>query len=146
MSNYKRILVAIDINAQYENIIKKALSICESPEDLSLAYISIPTVYIQPYLYGMEYNAIDDSQRVKLARKELESIAETFGISKKNVHLEMGDIADEIRQLADDISADLIVLGTHGRSGIKLLLGSTANAVLHGAKQDVLAVRIHNDE
>jgi universal stress protein A len=47
--------------------------------------------------------------------------------------------------MADESNADLIVLGTHGRSGIRLLLGSTANAVLHGAKQDVLAVRIHND-
>ena len=44
--------------------------------------------------------------------------------------------------LADKISADLIVIGTHGQSGLKLLLGSTANAVLHGVKVDVLAVKV----
>ncbi|MGB1202845.1 MAG: universal stress protein [Alloalcanivorax venustensis] len=38
--------------------------------------------------------------------------------------------------------ADLIVLGSHGKHGIRLLLGSTANAVLHRATCDVLAVRI----
>jgi len=38
--------------------------------------------------------------------------------------------------------ADLIVVGSHGRHGLSLLLGSTANAVLHGAPCDVLAVRI----
>jgi universal stress protein A len=145
MSKYKRVLVAIDINAEYKSIIKKALSVCQSPDQLSLAYIPMPTVYIQPYLYGMEYNAIDDSGRMKLAREELETIAEVSGISKENVHLRLGDAADEIKEIANEIDAELIVLGTHGRSGIKVLLGSTANAVLHGVKQDVLAVRIHDD-
>ena len=37
---------------------------------------------------------------------------------------------------------DLIVVGTHGRHGIGLLLGSTANSVLHGVDRDVLAVRV----
>jgi universal stress protein A len=43
---------------------------------------------------------------------------------------------------ARDRGADLIVVGSHGRHGLALLLGSTANAVLHGAPCDVLAVRI----
>ncbi|HHQ41669.1 MAG TPA: universal stress protein, partial [Chromatiales bacterium] len=38
--------------------------------------------------------------------------------------------------------ADLIVLGSHGRRGLTRLLGSTADAVLHSARCDVLAVRI----
>lgn len=43
---------------------------------------------------------------------------------------------------AREHNADLIVVGSHGRHGLALLLGSTANAVLHGAPCDVLAVRI----
>ena len=43
---------------------------------------------------------------------------------------------------AREHGADLIVVGSHGRHGLALLLGSTANAVLHGAPCDVLAVRI----
>lgn len=39
-------------------------------------------------------------------------------------------------------AVDLIVVGSHGRHGLALLLGSTANAVLHGAPCDVLAVRL----
>ena len=38
--------------------------------------------------------------------------------------------------------ADVIVVGSHGRHGLALLLGSTANGVLHGATCDVLAVRV----
>jgi universal stress protein A len=37
---------------------------------------------------------------------------------------------------------DLVVVGSHGRHGLSLLLGSTANGVLHGAGCDVLAVRV----
>jgi universal stress protein A len=44
--------------------------------------------------------------------------------------------------MAEKINADLIVVGTHGQSGLRLLLGSTANAVLHGVKTDVLAVKV----
>jgi len=37
---------------------------------------------------------------------------------------------------------DLIIVGSHGRHGWRLVLGSTANAVLHGARCDVLAARV----
>ncbi|MFT7416177.1 MAG: universal stress protein A [Glaciecola sp.] len=144
MSNYKKILVAIDINADYESVIQKALTICQSVDDLSLAYIPLSSVYIQPYLYGADYSQIDDSDRMARAQKKLDEIAHKFVIKKNNVYLKAGDPADEIQNFANEIHADLIVIGTHGRSGIKLLLGSTANAVLHGVKQDVLAVRVHD--
>ncbi|GAB54552.1 universal stress protein A homolog 2 [Glaciecola punicea ACAM 611] len=143
MSTYKKILVAIDINADYEGIITKALSICQSPKDLTLVYISLSAIYIQPYLYGADYNAIDDAGRLENARNKLADIGKEFGIIEQQVCLKTGNAADEIKDIANDIEADLIVIGTHGRSGIKLLLGSTANAVLHGVKQDVLAVRLH---
>jgi universal stress protein A len=48
-------------------------------------------------------------------------------------------------RIADENQADLIVVGSHGRHGIKMLLGSTANAVLHHAHCDVLAVRLKDD-
>jgi universal stress protein A len=145
MSNYKNILVALDINAKYENIIRKALAICESPDDVSLIYSSLPTTYIQPYLYGMEYNIVDDADRMAMALEKLNDIAKTFGIRQQNIFVKLGIAADEIKEFANAKNVDLIVMGTHGKSGIKLLLGSTANAVLHGAKPDVLAVRVHDD-
>jgi universal stress protein A len=143
MSNYKHILVAIDVNAPHESIIRKALAVCQSPDDLILMYTLLPTTHIQPYLYPMEYNAIDDSERMSLAHKKLSDIATEFGINEHNVFVKMGVAADEIKEMANEKNIELIVIGTHGRSGIKLLLGSTANSVLHGVQQDVLAVRVY---
>ena len=47
---------------------------------------------------------------------------------------------------AEEVSADLIVVGTHGRTGIaSFLLGSVAQGVLHAADRDVLTVPAHRD-
>ena len=54
----------------------------------------------------------------------------------------IGRPESQIHQLAEDVAADLIVVGSHGRQGLALILGSTANGVLHGAHCDVLAVRV----
>jgi universal stress protein A len=145
MSVYKKIIVAIDFNADYKKVVQQAIAVSQSPDDVSLLYVSMPIVYIQPLLYGSEYNSIEDSEIVDNAKERLTQIAEKFGINKTNIHVRLGDVSDEIKAMANESQTDLIVIGTHGRSGFKALLGSTANAVLHGVKQDVLAVRMHDN-
>lgn len=56
----------------------------------------------------------------------------------------IGDPAAEVLMAASSVAADLIVVGTHGRTGLKrLLLGSTARRVLNHAAVSVLVVREH---
>jgi universal stress protein A len=76
------------------------------------------------------------------AKSHLAEFASTLDIATENQYLIFGRPETEIDTLAQQISADLIVVGSHGRHGIALLLGSTANGVLHGAPCDVLAVRV----
>ena len=73
--------------------------------------------------------------------RELNDLAGSFGIGGETI-VRRGHPAREIRDVAKELSADLLVLGTHGRHGFDRLLGSTANAVLRGATCDVLAVRV----
>ncbi len=57
-------------------------------------------------------------------------------------HLRVGAASEEVVKLAADLSADLIVLGTHGRTGMtRLLLGSVAEAIVRKAGCPVLIVR-----
>ncbi len=57
-------------------------------------------------------------------------------------HLRMGSPAEEIAQLAADLDADLVVVGTHGRRGLRrLLLGSVAEGAVRLAHCPVLVVR-----
>ena len=59
--------------------------------------------------------------------------------------VELGTPGHDIVRVADENNVDLIIVGSHGRHGFKRLLGSTANAVLHHAHCDVLAVRLKDD-
>ncbi len=76
------------------------------------------------------------------AKESLKTLKERLGIDNAETHVKQGLIGDEILKLAEESDVDLIVTGSHGRHGIRLLLGSTANTILHGAKVDVMAVRI----
>lgn len=56
--------------------------------------------------------------------------------------LREGDVADQVLQTAAEVHCDLIVMGTHGRSGVgRVLMGSAAEAVLRRSRCPVLAVR-----
>jgi universal stress protein A len=140
MENYQRILVAIDIYSEYDQVLKRALSVVKDASQLSVVFVTMPTTYFQPYIGGVGGDYVADIH--KQAKIKLDDIAKKHNIPINQIFLPIGYAAEEIHILANDINTDLIVMGTHGRSGLKLLLGSTANSVLHGAKQDVLAVRI----
>jgi len=71
-------------------------------------------------------------------------IGEQLDVDQSNRWLVWGTPKQEIAQLAETEQVDLIVVGSHGRHGLALLLGSTANSVLHYARCDVMAVRLLN--
>jgi universal stress protein A len=76
----------------------------------------------------------------------LVQIADKLGIESADRWLVWGVPHQEIVSIAEREQVDLIVLGSHGRHGLALLLGSTANSVLHNASCDVMAVRLRDDE
>jgi universal stress protein A len=85
-----------------------------------------------------------DQDLLELAYKRLQQLAEKYGVADSERFVSQGNTKHEILRIAEKQKVDLIVIGSHGREGIQLLLGSTANAVLHGAPCDVLAVRIRD--
>lgn len=140
MQRYQNILVPLDIFSDYKKVFERALSIAQNPSEISLVYVTFPHVYFESYGFGVGADYIDDNQ--KSSKETLLKLAKEHNIPDKQIYAPIGSPIDEIHQLSERIKADLIVMGTHGQSGLKLLLGSTANGVLHGVKCDVLAVRI----
>jgi nucleotide-binding universal stress UspA family protein len=81
---------------------------------------------------------------VEQTKAELDQLARTVPDSVENlvVHVRAGDAGIEIAQLASDIGADLIVVGTHGYKGLdRLLLGSVAETLVRNAPCSVLTYR-----
>ena len=86
--------------------------------------------------------AMIEADAVRQAQSRIAEHAKGLGIPANRTYVGRGNPAHEIREMAAELGADLIVLGTHGRHGLGLLLGSTATGVLHGCPCDVLTVRI----
>lgn len=86
---------------------------------------------------------LPDEALLQEARNALGNLAQRLDITDAGLWVVNALSTKEgIIGAAKDHNIDLIVVGSHGRHGLALLLGSTANAVLHGAPCDVLAVRI----
>jgi universal stress protein A len=64
------------------------------------------------------------------------------GLSNAKVRVEAGNTKAEILRVAEEESADLIVLGSRERHGLAILVNFTEDTVLHAAHCDVLAVRL----
>ena len=144
---YKNVLVAVDTTDEAEDVIKAARQIADEKNSA----ISIITV-IRPMtdFYVNLYSTLEDSARIGIdsqaverATEWLAGLVKRYGIDESAVTVIVGTPAVEIRRLAEKLDVELIVLGKHGRHGLGLMLGSTANAVLHGAPCDVLAVKVH---
>jgi universal stress protein A len=140
LNEYSTILIAIDVFTEYKKVLQRGLALAEDTSQIYLVNVTLPDLYFSPY--GVEFPTDLATQINDQAKEKLNAVAEEFHIPNENVFVPFGSPAEEIHQIAEDIEADIIVIGTHGQSGLKLLLGSTANAVLHGVKCDVLAVRV----
>jgi universal stress protein A len=142
MGEYRHILVGVDLTVESHDVSKRACAL-RNAFDAKLSCVHV----IEPLslAYGgdipMDLSTIQE-QIQDTAKTHLTEFAQTLGIDDSDRHLIFGRPETEIHTLADEIGADLIVVGSHGRHGLALLLGSTANGVLHGAPCDVLAVRV----
>ena len=143
MNPYRHILLATDFSAESDPIGARAVELARHYQArLSLVHV---VEYI-PVELGYELvlpEQIDVGQHlVEEGRKRLGALAERLGVPEAAQWVEQDSAHHGILRLAQERGVDLIVLGSHGRRGLARLLGSTANAVLHGADCDVLAVRV----
>ena len=140
MQGYQHLLVALDVLSDYPTVLDRALAIASDTAELSLIYV-VETIYHADAYAGNAYLEIQDETH-RRAVALFKTLGEAHGIPTERQIVEAGRPATLVHLHADKLNADLIVIGSHGRHGVQLLLGSSANAVLHGAKCDVLAVRV----
>lgn len=145
MTSYKTILLAIDFSDEAHAIADRAQNITNTHNSvLHIIHVTEPLNYV----YGSEtFIGLPDIE-AKLrseAQDQLQQFSEYYHIPPAQQHFEMGRAAKAIQAVAEKIKADLIVIGSHGHRGFALLLGSTANSILHSSKCDVLAVRMGKD-
>ncbi|MFV0478931.1 MAG: universal stress protein [Parahaliea sp.] len=144
MSDYRKLLVAVDLSEDSHQIVTRAQSLAMANHaQLHLIHVMEPLSFAYGGDIPMDFSGIQDEIHQQ-ANQQLSTFGARHDIPADCQHIVLGRPEVEIHSKADEIAADLIVVGSHGRYGLALLMGSTANGVLHGATCDVLAVRVGN--
>ncbi len=150
MTAYRQILVAVDLTEESAQVLDQARKICCADGKLSLLHVVQPVA--GPYLTAFPGTQVTGNETAltekfrETAEHKLRELAVRVGLDPEDTMVLTGSPGAEIRRYAEQHGHDVIVIGTHGQHGLGLLLGSTANAVLHGAACDVLAVRINTEQ
>lgn len=144
---YQRILVPVDGSATSSLALHEALKLAKGGAGVRLVHV-IEEIYpldAEGYAF-VDYAALQQAARAggqRLLERE-QGVARAAGIEAETALLESGGLraAAAIDAEARNWSADLIVIGTHGRAGFsRLLFGSVAEGVVRGATVPVLLVR-----
>jgi universal stress protein A len=143
MDDYRHLLVAVDLSPETDRLVERARRLRDQcGSRLSLAHVVeyIPMAYAGDLVLPDDFNL--ERELLDVARRRLIDLGERFGIPAADRHLATGSATREILGIVRDQGVDLIVVGSHGRHGLAALFGSTANAILHHADCDLLAVRV----
>ncbi len=149
MSDYQHILLAVDFSYQDSQIVHKAKRLAfYTRAELSLIHV-LDNIPMPDAPYGtvipLDTDISASYAMLHMEKQKLNEIGDTLDIALNHRWLIWGKPGQEIIRIAEQENIDLIIVGSHGRHGLALLLGSTANGVLHHAKCDVLAVRLQDD-
>ena len=151
MTGYKIVLIAIDLEGEPKQVLAKAQLLVDPSADIAIFNAAFDPSYIYACyaetggLLKETSVTIKDKARIK-ALQQLNQLVKKTNLQTAHCIVEFGRAADQIIEQAKKLQAELIIISSHGRHGVSLLLGSTANAVLHHAECDVLAVKIKNDK
>ncbi len=142
MTPYKRILLAVDLTEESKPVADRAVALANFfGAELHVVHVIEPLSLAYGGDIPMDLSSVQD-QVQEQARSHLAEFCASVSVPEDRRYLIFGRPEAEIHRVAEEADVDVVVVGSHGRHGLALLLGSTANGVLHGACCDVLAVRV----
>ncbi|NNM60059.1 MAG: universal stress protein [Legionellales bacterium] len=142
MPTYRHVLLTTDFTDSGKKCLKKAQIIAEDYKaKLTVLHVVEPLpAYAMSYMGTLNL----EEEMMNQAQISLESLMKDLTFSGADSLIELGSVKSSILKVAEEKSVDLIIVGSHGRHGLERLIGSTAAAVLQGAKCDVLVVHTYD--
>lgn len=143
MSEFKNILVATDFSDISDRALDKAVALAKQ---LSARLHVVHIVQIHPTnmpesgnVNIKELEELEEKNANENLTKDLEERCQGIDVA---IHVMHGNPAVQVNAVAKETGADLIVMGTHGRSGFAhLIMGSVAENVLKSSEIPVMCVR-----
>src|SRR5512133_2623052 len=145
--NYRHVLLAADLSEQGAHVARQARHLAQTfHANLSVIHV-LDNIPMPDTAYGTLVPLDQDSsyEMLEAEKSKLTQLCDELGVELRRRWMVWGVPGEEIVRIAGQEQADLIIVGSHGRHGLGLLLGSTANSVLHHAKCDVMAVRLSDE-
>jgi nucleotide-binding universal stress UspA family protein len=146
-----RILLATDGSEEAELAALRAVELADATDsELHVVHVGVVPSFLVSYpgtlgYEGKLYEQIQEDSR-ELLRKQSWRVQAAGGIVA-GAHLRMGAVALEIVALAEELGADLIVMGSRGLGGVRrALMGSVSDSVVRHAHCPVLVVRPENEQ
>ena len=139
MNTVKKILIAIDDGPISEKVALNGFQLGQQL-NAEIALVSITDTSLMRNADGVTQEEMEDTAKNELRKTQQALINRVFKDFKVSTFVEDGKPHEMILKVADEWEADLIVLGTHGRTGLKhLLVGSVAEKVMrHSVKPLVI--------
>lgn len=145
IAGYKRILVPIDFSDHSKHALDHAIQLArEFDAELTLVYVVEPAIYPADLGFGQVAMPSFERELAERGRKELDRLIESriAGAARAKALVKSGRPFLEIIRAAEEEHSDLIIIATHGHTGIEhALFGSTAEKVVRKAACPVLVVR-----
>ena len=144
-SDIKKILVPIDFSDYSKSALKYAVNFCKNfNAEMILIYVVEPVIYPPDFSMGQIAIPSVNAEWDERARQELDKLAKEEipdNVPVKTI-IKTGKPFLEIIENAGELDVDLIIIATHGRTGVEhILFGSTAEKVVRKAPCPVLTLR-----
>jgi nucleotide-binding universal stress UspA family protein len=116
---------------------------CALARDYGARLVVLHVVATPTVVYGDGVVVPPDPEELRdIAREQLDRLQVPHGDVRAERRMAEGDAVEAILRMAQDVQADLLVMGTHGRTGLgRLLMGSVAEQVVRKASCPVLTVK-----
>ena len=142
MPAYQKILVLLDLSADSEQVFVAGRDLAQYSNAALVALHVVEFTPVEPMGDSLMPTVQYEGEMLQRASEKLKELATRLGIDHGATRAEAGNTKAEILRVAAEESADLIVLGSHERHGLAILLNLTEDTVLHAAHCDVLAIRL----
>lgn len=142
MGMYSHIVLGLDLSEDSDKVAAKGANLARQNDAmLSMVHVIEPLSFAYGGDIPMDFSSVQE-EIYRQAEQQMRKLGSKWDVPEERQHVVIGRPESEIHTLAEDLGADLVIVGSHGRHGLALVFGSTANGVLHGASCDVLAVRV----
>lgn len=144
MSEYKHILVAVDQSEDSEKIGRQALVVAKrNHAKITLLNILEGISLSAGYELMPVIPQVSDSEMIAEAKKSMRELSFKLGIPDADtLVISALSTKEGILKAAEDLNADLLVIGSHTRYGLGVLLGSTSGSIINDSPCDILTVKV----